>query len=190
MMRRHRSDLAVSTDRSRAWLEISRLRAPDLATTRTAMLDLLVTRADALERSCRPGHFTGSALVVHPDRRRVLLLLHTKLDRWLQPGGHADGDANLARVAWREATEETGIVDLEVVTPAIDLDIHQVTHDGDTHLHHDVRYLVLAPEGARIAGNHESQDIRWVAPDELAGYGLDAGTHRMIDAGRRVLSTR
>ena len=65
---------------------------------------------DVLDRRCRPGHLTGSALVVDPSDRRILVLFHTKLQRWLQPGGHADGDADLARVALREAAEETGIV--------------------------------------------------------------------------------
>ena len=31
----------------------------------------------------------------------TLLLLHAKLGRWFQPGGHADGDTNLAAVALR-----------------------------------------------------------------------------------------
>ena len=64
---------------------------------------------DALHRSCLEGHLTGSAAVVDPSTRQVLLLFHAKVQRWLQPGGHADGDGNLARVALREAEEETGI---------------------------------------------------------------------------------
>ncbi|MGI9601149.1 MAG: NUDIX hydrolase [Acidimicrobiales bacterium] len=179
--------LETSHDPSRAWLEVTRLRHPALAGTRATMLELLIEHSDALERSCRPGHFTGSALVMHPDRRRVLLLFHTKLQRWLQPGGHADGEANLAHVALREATEETGIAGLRVQTPAVDIDIHEVSHDGDTHLHYDVRYLVMAPVGAQPAGNHESEDLRWVEFGDLDDYGLDEGTYRMIEAGRHRL---
>ena len=138
-----------SSDRSVAWTQFSGRRDPAFADARAVMLDVLTTRADALLRTGRPGHFTGSALVVDATATRVLLLFHTKLQRWLQPGGHADGDANLAAVALREATEETGICGLRVALPAIDLDVHEVAPPAeDPHLHLDVRFLVVAPEGA------------------------------------------
>ena len=44
--------------------------------------------------------------------QRVLLTHHRKLDRWLQLGGHADGDRDLARVALKEAEEESGLAGL------------------------------------------------------------------------------
>ncbi len=85
------------------------------------------------------------------------MLLHTKLGRWFQPGGHADGEGNLAAVALDEANEETGIDGLRLATPAIDLDIHLVPLPGEApHLHLDVRYLAIAPPGADAPGNHES----------------------------------
>ena len=134
-----------------------------------------------------PGHLTGSAVVFNHDASKTLLLFHTKLQRWLQPGGHADGEANLARVALKEATEETGIEGLEIVDPAVDLDIHNVAPEGEEpHLHYDVRFLVFAPEGAEPQGNHESQDICWVGFDELDQYDLDEGHHRLITAARAV----
>ena len=79
------------------------------------MLAFAQEHPDSLLRSCRAGHFTGSALVVHADRQRVLLMLHAKAGLWLQPGGHADGQADLGEVAWREATEETGIPLMDLV---------------------------------------------------------------------------
>ena len=121
------------------------------------------------------------------DATETLLLFHTKLQRWLQPGGHADGEANLARVALKEATEESGIEGLEIVDPAIDLDIHEVAPpDMEPHLHYDVRFVVFAPEGAQPVGNHESRDIEWVALSDLDKYNLDEGHHRMIKAGKAV----
>lgn len=149
--------------------------------------ELTALEPDALLRSAKPGHLTGSACVVDHDATHTILLHHTKLQRWLQPGGHADGEANLARVALKEATEETGIEGLEVVDPAIDIDIHNVAPVGRPEaLHYDVRFLVFAPEGAEPVGNHESTDIRWVAFDDLGSFELDEGTLRMMHYAQLV----
>lgn len=151
---------------------------------RRTILDFVDAHDDALHRSCRSGHLTGSALVVDPAGERVVVLHHRKLGRWLQPGGHCDGDANLAAVALREAREETGIDDLRVLPVAVDLDVHEVSPPDDgPHLHLDVRYLVQAPPGAEPRGNHESNDIRWATLDELGDLDLDEGTWRMVRHG-------
>ncbi|MSY80137.1 MAG: NUDIX domain-containing protein [Actinobacteria bacterium] len=132
-----------------------------------------------------PGHLTGSALVVNHSGTHVLLLFHSKLQRWLQPGGHADGDHDLAAVALREATEETGIDGLAVLLPAVDVDIHRIPAlgDMDSHLHLDLRFVVVAPEGAIPHKNHESEALRWVTPQELADMTDEAGLVRLCTAG-------
>ncbi len=142
------------------------------------------------ERTTAPGHLTGSAMVVDPSSGRVLVLLHTKLRRWLQPGGHADGDHELAGVALREATEETGIDGLEVLVPAVDVDIHTVDH-GDAlgeHLHLDLRFVVVAPPDAAAPGNHESLELRWVDPDGLAELADEPGLLRLARLGLQAAS--
>lgn len=164
------------------------LSGPDQEARRERLRSFVVDHADALDRTCRPGHLTGSALVVEPAGRRTLVLWHRKLQRWLQPGGHADGDGNLARVAWREATEETGIAGLAVLRTAIHLDVHEVAPPGEEpHLHLDVRHLVVAPPGARARGNHESEALRWVPLDGLAALGADDGLLALAEAGAAAL---
>src|SRR5207245_814459 len=74
----------------------------------------MAAHADAAERHLAHGHLTGSAWLASSDGARVLLTHHRKLDRWLQLGGHADGDVDLARIALREAEEESGLRDLIV----------------------------------------------------------------------------
>lgn len=161
---------------------------PDAERHRRAILDFVDAHSDSLHRSCRTGHLTGSALVLDPAGQRMVLLHHRKLRRWLQPGGHCDGDANLAAVALREASEETGIDGLAVHPEPIDLDVHEVDTPGDgPHLHLDVRFLVIAPAGAEPPGNHESTAIEWAQVDDLDSFDLDAGTHRMIRHGRAAL---
>lgn len=159
--------------------------------TRDRILRFLDGHPDALLRSCGEGHLTGSAAVVDGIRREVVVLHHAKVRRWLQPGGHADGDANLAAVALREASEETGIDGLRVAVPAIDLDVHEFVAAGEpTHLHLDVRFVVLAPPGASTAGNAESTELRWVAPERLSALGADPGlvrlAHRALDVAFRL----
>lgn len=157
---------------------------------RQQILEFIDQHPDALHRSCEVGHLTGSAAVVDPSTRHVLLLFHAKVRRWLQPGGHADGDADLAHVALREAEEETSIDGLSVVRPAIDLDVHRFEHAAGLepdHLHLDVRHLVVAPPGSEPTGNHESEEMAWVAEADLDRYGVDPGTKRMVAAALRAL---
>lgn len=158
----------------------------DRAAERDRVLELLDVHGVSLaDRRTAPGHLTGSALVVDAAGERVVVLLHTKLRRWLQPGGHADGDHELAGVALKEATEETGIEGLRVLVPAVDLDVHEVDHGDDLglHLHLDLRFVVVAPEDARIRGNHESLDLRWVDLDELVELADEEGLVRLARAG-------
>lgn len=183
-------ELHSSDDLDVARAHIGAVTAPALDAVRRRMLEFVDAHPDALLRSCAPGHLTGSALVVDPQTRRVLVLHHTKLRRWLQPGGHADGDANLAAVALREATEETGIDGLRVAVPAIDLDVHLVEPPREApHHHHDVRFLVVAPPGATATGNHESTALRWVDADELPALGCDVGLQRLASAALGALGS-
>ena len=153
------------------------------------ILDFLEDHPDALHRSCGAGHLTGSALVADPYGEQVVVLHHRKLDRWLQPGGHCDGDANLAAVALREATEETGRDDLRVHPVAVDTDVHRVAPPGEEpHLHLDVRFLVVATAGiGPLPGNHESHAVRWARPDELPSLGADESLLRLTSQALRVL---
>lgn len=175
-------ELAHATDVGRALASVAAVPIGDEALERDRILieHLIEGRPDAATRSTRPGHLTGSAFVVDAAAEHALLLFHTKLQRWLQPGGHADGDMNLAAVALREATEESGIDGLRVWPEPIDLDIHRVAPPKeDAHLHLDLRYLVVAPPGAQPVGNEESQALRWVAEAELVTYDVDAGLLRL-----------
>ena len=123
------------------------------------------------ERSHPPGHFTGSAWLVSADGQRALLTHHRKLGRWLQLGGHADGDANLPRVALREAEEESGLVDLAVDPAIFDIDRHAIPARGSEpeHWHYDVRFVVRAHGSEDFAVSEESLALSWKRVTDIAG---------------------
>lgn len=144
--------------------------------------DFLGASPAAFERSHPPGHFTGSAWLVSADGERVLLTHHRKLGRWLQLGGHADGDADLARVALREAEEESGLVDLEVQAEIFDLDRHAIPARGadPEHWHYDVRFVVRATGSEDFAVGEESLDLAWKPVAEIAADpAMDESMRRM-----------
>jgi 8-oxo-dGTP pyrophosphatase MutT (NUDIX family) len=137
---------------------------------------------DCFDRALPIGHVTGSAWIVNADRSAVVLLHHRKLERWLQPGGHADGDADVRRVALREAIEETGLAGLRPVAPGIyDLDVHEIpARPGEpAHLHYDVRFAFAAPPGAQPVASDESHDVRWVPLAEIDRYAVDESVRRL-----------
>lgn len=146
-----------------------------------SFLDLLKSE-DAFQRTHLPGHITGSAWIVNNDQTKVLLVHHAKLNRWLQPGGHADGDEHVLRVALREAEEETGIKKLSLLRePIFDLDIHTIParKDFPEHLHYDIRFLIQADEAEQIVVSEESHDVKWIALADLEKYNDETSVLRL-----------
>ena len=145
-------------------------RTPGEAASVAQFTGFLQSHPAVFERSHRSGHFTGSAWLVSADGMRVLLMHHRKLDRWLQPGGHADGDVNLAQVALREAQEETGVAGLRVEHGIFDIDRHRIPARANEpeHWHYDVRYVVRTGADERFVINEESQALAWHPATEVA----------------------
>lgn len=129
------------------------------------MLKVLSICEDCFLRSCRVGHFTASALLFNKNLTHVLLMHHTKLDKWMQLGGHCDGDMNILNVAIKEAQEESGIQEIRPLLPDIfDIDIHLIPpRKADAaHYHFDIRFLMHAYDNDKIVKNHESKALKWV----------------------------
>ena len=172
------ADLALA----RATIERYRPRDGDQGKAREFVLAWIDAHPDALLRSCLEGHLTSSALVLHSAGERALLTLHTKLGRWLQLGGHCDGDANLAGSALREAREESGIDGLTIDPELLDLDCHRIpARAGEPeHWHLDARFVVQAPAGAVARASAESKELRWFRPAELAKIASDDSVRRLF----------
>lgn len=145
----------------------------------------------SLTRACLPGHLTASCVLWSFDRERVLLHHHRKLGLWLQFGGHCDGEGDTRSVATRETFEESGIAPVLVTDFAVDFDVHPIPARPakagrpaePEHLHLDVRYLAVAPEGAQETISDESLALAWWTPAEARAKGLDPSLMRMIELG-------
>ena len=164
----------AAQDPRQHWLDLVdayAARHPDDAPTAEIFRDLMRSDVHAASRARSAGHLTGSAWLVSRDGRRVLLTHHRKLGRWLQLGGHADGDADLARVALREAEEESGLTDLEVEPQIFDLDRHGIPARGTEgeHWHYDVRFVVHARGSEAFAVSEESHALAWRNIADIAG---------------------
>jgi 8-oxo-dGTP pyrophosphatase MutT (NUDIX family) len=129
------------------------------------LLTFVQTHPDCFERSLSVGHITGSAWLVNEPGTHVLLTHHRKLNAWLQLGGHADGDADVSRVALREAQEESGLAQIEPVSETIfDVDIHAIPArpTEPAHFHYDVRYAFRAIGSDQFTVSDESHALAWI----------------------------
>lgn len=154
---------------------------------RQRYLGHLESHHDALQRSGRPDHLTASTLVLSADRRRVLLTLHAKAERWFQFGGHCEpDDPTLAATALREAVEESGLSrdDLTMSPTPTLLDAHLVPFCGPGEgVHHlDVMFAAVARDAAEPAVSEESLDVAWWPVDDLPEPELDAFVRRALAA--------
>ena len=148
------------------------------------IIELVVSNPRCADRDCFPGHLTGSAWVVNAAGDKVLLLLHAKLQRWLQPGGHADGEFALQDVALREAQEESGLSSVILSRDGIfDVDIHRIPASArePEHFHYDARFIVAADEAEHLVVTEESNDLRWVSLSDIERYTTEWSVLRMRD---------
>lgn len=138
-----------------------------------ARFNELLDSERCFHRDHLPGHITGSAWILNKKRTHVLLVHHAKLNKWLQPGGHADGEEDVRSVALREVNEETGLVHINELVPGIfDLDIHTIParKDFPEHLHYDVRFAWIATEAENdLEVSEESHDVRWIPLLDVPG---------------------
>ncbi|RME70931.1 MAG: NUDIX domain-containing protein [Verrucomicrobia bacterium] len=163
---------------------LRRYRPIDTRDTRRleAFTRFVTEHPDCFERTLAIGHVTGSAWIIDRSGKRVLLTHHRKLDIWVQPGGHADGDPDIFAVALREAREETGLDDLAPQSNEIfDLDIHTIPARGDIpeHLHYDVRFALRATGSEDFAVSEESHALAWVELADLERFSTEASLLRM-----------
>ena len=158
--------------------------------TRTQILDFVNTYPDCFERTNTYGHITSSSWLLNNDLSKVLLTHHRKLDKWLQPGGHCDGDSNVPASALREAVEESGIEKWEFLSQEIfDLDVHRIParKQEPEHFHFDVRFVFRAIDSEDYIVSEESHDLAWVPLSQIQQYTNEESIIRMVEKSVRFL---
>lgn len=158
-------------------------------------LRFVLSHENCFDRNLAHGHVTGSAWVINPARTHTLMLHHRKLDRWLQPGGHADGDPDMMQVVFKETSEESGIdvSQIKLLDQNIfDVDIHTIypsAHDH-RHIHYDIRFLVEIDDQLPLPGNTESHQVAWIRLWQVSHYNNLASLHRMVRKTLKRFHTR
>ena len=139
------------------------------------ILDAIRNHSNILTRENEIMHITSSGYILNKARDKVLMIYHRIYNSWSWTGGHADGDDNLLHVAIKEAKEETGIQNLNLIAPNIfSLDI--LTVDGhykkgkfvSPHLHLSVAYLFEGDENTKLILNEEeTKGVKWIHISEI-----------------------
>jgi len=163
-----------------------RVRFPEERQTVDRITTFVEANENCFSRELLTGHITGSAWILDATGDRALLTHHRKLNIWVQLGGHADGDADVQRVAEREAEEESGIALIETLSPDVfDIDIHRIParKDETEHYHYDCRFLLKAKVDDYIVSD-ESHDLKWICLDRMQEYSDEESVLRMVKKTR------
>ena len=144
-------------------------------------IDFVEKNENCFERHLLIGHITASAFIFDPQNHKTLLLHHKKLNKWLQPGGHCDGEKDTLSVAIKEVYEETGLIIENFRQKVFDLDIHTIPENKGVpeHEHFDVRYLLLADSEIPLVQNHETNELKWVDLSDMENYTTEESLVRM-----------
>ncbi len=145
-------------------------------------MDFVEQNPQCFSRSLTIGHVTASCWLLSLDRKKVLLTQHKKLNKWLQLGGHCDGESNTALAAIKEAKEESGIEKIALIKPDFfDIDIHSIPErKGEpAHFHYDLRYVLGVQNSNEYSLSDESHSLQWVAFEELENYTQEESVLRL-----------
>jgi 8-oxo-dGTP pyrophosphatase MutT (NUDIX family) len=150
---------------------------------RNETIEFVKTNEDCFNRELLIGHVTGSAWIVNDARTHVLLTHHRKLNQWFQPGGHCDGEPDVLKVALKEANEETGLKNLNVVDGEVyDVDVHLIPERKGipAHYHYDIRFLIEGDMNEQLIITEESNDLAWVSLEKIAERNDSESIMRMM----------
>jgi len=145
---------------------------------------------NCFERALTVGHITASAWITDFAVEQALFTHHKKIGKWLQLGGHCDGDENVMQVALQEAREESGLFDFTLNQSEIfDIDIHLIPSYKliPAHYHYDIRFWFLADKSVPLSISHESKDLKWLPINLIKQYNNETSVMRMVEKCQKVI---
>jgi 8-oxo-dGTP pyrophosphatase MutT (NUDIX family) len=131
--------------------------------------------------------FTATGYVVNPERTKLLVVFHNKLQRWLPAGGHMEPNELPHEAALREVFEETGVaakiivddpdmglkgeVDCQIPRPySVLYQIIPANHKCPEHIHVDFVYAMEAPESELTIQTNEVAKVAWLTKNEILSF--------------------
>ncbi len=140
-------------------------------------------------------HLTGSALIVDPRTRRVLLRWHERQQAWLQVGGHGDpGEDDPLVVALREGAEETGLGDLvpwpdSALRHAVIVPV-PAGRGEPAHEHADLRFVLATGTPQAVQAETPGAQLRWLTIAAAAGLTSELNLKETLARLERLEPTR
>lgn len=149
---------------------------PDERSGLKALLKQLAAGENLQTRKNFTGHVVGTAVILSPDKKQVLLIYHPAFSEWQQPGGHSDEDeAGPWMTAEREAVEETGVSlarRLNDIHQPMLIESHVVPaskgKNEPEHRHHAFWYAFEAKDKDLILADEVIKEAKWVDIDKVA----------------------
>lgn len=139
------------------------------------ILEILESEENILTRENQKYHFTVSAWIVTPDRKKVLMCYHNIYDSWAWLGGHTDGNSNIREVILKEVREESGVTNIKFLLDEI-FSLEILTVSGhikkgkyvSSHLHLNITFLLEVEESEKLLINpDENSGLDWIAIEEI-----------------------
>lgn len=139
------------------------------------ILEILESEENILTRENQKYHFTVSAWIVTPDRKKVLMCYHNIYDSWAWLGGHTDGESNIREVILKEVREESGVTNIKFLLDEI-FSLEILTVSGhikkgkyvSSHLHLNITFLLEVEENEKLLINpDENSGLDWIAIEEI-----------------------
>lgn len=163
--------------------------------------NLILTKENCFDRYEEDGaqHIAASVLLLTADYQSALFLYHTKIQKWTQPGGHADGNISLPEVALAELEEETGVRGaqlLQVKNVSVPLDIRKFDYSPEIYGYrksiYNFCYVAILPEGQEphIMEPDKCEKMVWATAEEALDLIKDdyhEGTQELLEKWQSLI---